>query len=106
MKIFSCPMCCNANFKNRDELKNHLLKATTSLNCPACLKPFKNILYLIKHLDQCNISNEIVKSDVRTNIHILLIFSINKIDFSNLNFIFRKNYRKIFQKMISIVKLY
>lgn len=53
MKFYTCPMCCNAGFTNQQELKEHLQKASNPIDCPACLKSCKNVIYLIKHLDQC-----------------------------------------------------
>lgn len=53
MKFYNCPMCCNSGFTNQQDLKEHLLKASNPVNCPACLKSCKNVIYLIKHLDQC-----------------------------------------------------
>ncbi|XP_065217404.1 zinc finger protein 12-like [Planococcus citri] len=53
MKFYTCPMCCNAGFTNQQELKEHLQKASNPIDCPACLKSCKNVINLIKHLDQC-----------------------------------------------------
>lgn len=58
MKFYKCPLCCNLEFTNKQNLKEHLAKAVASITCPACYKPFKNIPFLIRHLDQCDVWGE------------------------------------------------
>lgn len=58
MKFYKCPLCCNLEFTNKQNLKEHLAKVVASITCPACYKSFKNIPFLIRHLDQCDVWGE------------------------------------------------